>query len=106
MEPTFGERLRIARERAGYGQEQLGELIGAGRNAVGAWESGEGRLPSGKFLLKLPEVLNVSADWLLLGRPAGQTTPPREAVEALLEWMDGVLPTPKKKPGEGGGGNG
>ena len=99
METTLGERIALARKRAGLSQEALAELVGAGgeasgRSTVSNWETGK-FIPDGRFLLKLPDVLGVSADWLLLGRtaPGAATTLPREALEALQDWANEVLPT-------------
>lgn len=78
----------MARKRAGLTQDQLGELIGVGRNAVSAWEN-DVRLPESEYLLALPDALNVSADVLLLGK-AG-TSLPREELEAFRAWVDRLL---------------
>ena len=38
---TLGERIRENRVRAGLSQEQLAELTGVSRQAVGKWEAGQ-----------------------------------------------------------------
>ena len=64
---TFGERLTLARRRAGIGsQEKLGKLVGKGRSAVNDWETDK-TLPEGTVMVKLPSVLGVSGHWLLTG---------------------------------------
>ena len=106
MQTTLGERLALARKRVGMSQEALANAIGLGdRTTVSKWERDE-VVPDGRFLLKLPEVLQVSADWLLLGRTGeGAPSLPREALEALRDWMDRTLP-PKGGRREGGGSGG
>jgi transcriptional regulator with XRE-family HTH domain len=103
VQTTLGERLALARKRAGLSQEALAAAIGLGdRTTVSKWERDE-VVPDGRFLLKLPDVLGVSADWLFLGRvgPGAPSLPP-EALEALRDWMDQMLP-PKRGRKEGGG---
>lgn len=107
VQMTLGDRIALARKRAGLSQGKLATAVGAGdAGTVSDWENDKS-LPEGRFLLKLPEVLGVSADWLLLGRVAGTDAliPPREALEALQEWMNQVLP-PRGGSQKGGGGNG
>ena len=96
----------MARKRAGLSQDELGEKLGVGRNAISAWEN-DARVPDGEFLLRLPEALNCSADWLLLDRPVhgASAIPPREALEALRDWMDGILPPGGSSSAEGNGDN-
>ena len=38
---TLGERIALARKRAGLSQEQLGEKLGVSRQAVSKWEAGD-----------------------------------------------------------------
>ena len=37
---TLGERIALARKKAGLSQEQLGDQLGVSRQAVSKWESG------------------------------------------------------------------
>lgn len=90
MQTTLGERIRAARKRAGMNQEELGEALGGvHRNTVGIWED-NGRVPEGEHLLRLPVILGVSADALLLGAPP--ITLPESALRELRDWLDRVLP--------------
>lgn len=57
---------RIASMR-GYrlmNQSELGKLVGVSKQAISGWERGR-RTPSADDLVKLCEVLNCSADYLL-----------------------------------------
>lgn len=62
-------RLREARRIAGLTQEQLAERLALTRGAVGQWESDKsGTCPSVDHLLAIAEVLDISFEWLALGR--------------------------------------
>lgn len=60
----FGEYLRKLRESKKLSQFQLGKLVGVTDKAVSKWENGYSR-PKSNIILKLGEVLSVSADELL-----------------------------------------
>lgn len=60
----FGEYLRKLREAKKLSQFQLGKLVGVTDKAVSKWENGYSR-PKSNIILKLSEVLSVSADELL-----------------------------------------
>lgn len=65
--PSFGERLRKIRERAGLTQRSLADFIGINNSALCRYESGE-RLPRVEHLIKIAMVLGVpSLDWLIFG---------------------------------------
>lgn len=63
---TIADRLREARERNGWTQEQVAEWAGieGGGQAVSHYEAGR-RTPSAENLRRLATGLRVSADWLL-----------------------------------------
>ena len=104
MHTTLGERIGLARRRAGLSQEELAERIGLGdRTTISKWEKKNGPVPDSRFLLQLPDVLSCSADWLYFGKDPSGATPPREALEALQKWMDGFR---GGSTGTGGGGGG
>ena len=63
----IAERLQELRKRAGYSQEQVAEMLGISRQAISKWESGQGN-PEIDNVVKLTEIYNVSADYILLGR--------------------------------------
>lgn len=89
---TFGERLRAARERAGYTQEQLGLELGVGKAAVSAWENDNAE-PQITRLLPLRRLLKISIDDLVCG-------PEREYPQMVIDrpghWvreLDYVIPS-------------
>lgn len=63
----FPERVRKIREDRGMLQTDLAERTGLQGAAISHFECGR-RKPSLKNLIALIEALDVSADWLLLGR--------------------------------------
>ncbi|MBO5031782.1 MAG: helix-turn-helix transcriptional regulator [Lachnospiraceae bacterium] len=63
----LSERLQSLRKKAGYSQEQAAELLGISRQAVSKWESGQGK-PDLDHIIKLTEIYNVSADYILSGK--------------------------------------
>lgn len=63
----IAERLQELRKKAGYSQEQVAEMLGISRQAISKWESGQGN-PEIDNVVKLTEIYNVSADYILLGR--------------------------------------
>ena len=54
----FGTLIREYRINAGMSQEELGFMIGVGKNAVGAWESGRSR-PDLNSISDLCHILNI-----------------------------------------------
>lgn len=61
-----GRNIKKAREKAGYTQEQLSEIIGIGPKSLSAVERGTVGV-SIETLRKLCEALSVSSDTLLFG---------------------------------------
>jgi len=76
----FNERIAATRRAAGLTQEQLGERVGVTRQAVSKWEAGTA-MPDALTAAKLCDALNVSADYLLLGK--GETVPSAPEPAAL-----------------------
>lgn len=66
------ERIAMVRKAAGLSQEQLGERLGVTRQAVSKWESGQ-TVPDAATVARLCTALNVSADFVLLGREPGES---------------------------------
>ncbi len=60
----FGKKLRILRQRQGLSQTQLGDMLGIKQSHVGKIERGE-NMPSVEVLVKITQLLNVSADVLI-----------------------------------------
>ena len=70
------ERIAFVRKAAGLTQEQLGEKLGVTRQAVSKWESNQAT-PDALTIARLCAELNVSADFVLLGKePEGAPLPP------------------------------
>ena len=61
---SFGQRLKPARESAGFTQEKLAEKLGVSRTAVARWESNDIE-PKLQNLIGIAELLHVSTDSLL-----------------------------------------
>ena len=68
---TFAQRLRDAREKAGYTQEQVAELCGVTDGAVSAWERGQAEKIAAQSLFRVADLLRVDARWLVLGESRG-----------------------------------
>ena len=96
---TMGDRIREARKKCELTQEQLAEKLDVSVEFVGQIERGQ-KLPGMQVFIKLIEVLNVSADYLLrdsistgqlfgdnaLGNKINQLSPKeRIALEALID---------------------
>ena len=61
---TFGEKLKNARKKASFSQEQLSEKLHVSRSAVAKWETDKG-MPDIENLKAISQLLNVSIDYLL-----------------------------------------
>ena len=61
---TLGEKIREARRKCGFSQEQLAEKMSVSRSAIAKWETDKG-LPDVGNLKMLARLLNVSVDRLL-----------------------------------------
>ena len=72
-----GETIRALREKKGYTQRQLAELIMVSDKAVSKWETGRG-LPDITLLEPLGAALGVSIAELLSGQPVENPQPSGE----------------------------
>lgn len=61
---TFRERLKSLRLRRELTQQQLGELVGTGKQVVNNWEAGR-NLPPLNVASHLADALEVSLDYLV-----------------------------------------
>lgn len=61
----FGEKLKELRIQNGYSMLSLGKAIGTSASRIKSWEMGES-VPSASWIVKLSNILKVSADELLL----------------------------------------
>ena len=64
---TFGERLRIARERNRLTQQQLGMLMGVDQQRIQKLETGVTKTYKEGFVIDVAKKLGVSPAWLALG---------------------------------------
>lgn len=60
----IGSRLRSARERAGFTQRQLAQILGFGENEIYRYENEQSK-PGSDAITKLARGLGVSSDYLL-----------------------------------------
>ena len=64
MEVLFAKRLRELRKEKGLSQVKLGEHLGYGYTAISSYENGRNE-PSYTDLIRICEILDVSADYIL-----------------------------------------
>ena len=62
----FPERLSICMKKKGYNYASLAREIGIDKSRIYNWSKGH-NLPQAYYIVKLCEVLEVSADYLLMG---------------------------------------
>ncbi len=67
----FSQRLSQKRKAKRLRQHQLAEDLDVSLGAVSQWEQGKTR-PSTNHLLALADLLDVSLDWLLLGKESAK----------------------------------
>lgn len=81
---TPGQRIRSAREDAGYNQGEFAKLLSISQGTLSEIESGESKLPSSPVLIKMCELLNKPPRWILYGESGDLNWPTPEEI-ALLE---------------------
>ena len=64
MSNNIGKRIKKVREGLELSQRDLANIIGSDNKHVSTWECGK-KIPSVENLIKLCQVLDVSADYLL-----------------------------------------
>ena len=74
---TFGEKLSAMRKENHYTQEQLAEILGVSRQAVGKWE-GDRAYPETEKLIRISELFGCSLDELLKDGTSEKGTVPAE----------------------------
>jgi len=70
--PTFGGRLRAARNAKGLSIARLGQKLGVEASKIEVWESDEDT-PRANRVQMLAGLLNVSIVWLITGESNGTT---------------------------------
>ena len=90
---TLGERIALARKKAGLSQEQLGDRLGVSRQAVSKWESSQAN-PDVAYVAELCRICGVSCDWLLLGEEGAREAPPARcgSCGAIVTGLDRYCP--------------
>lgn len=76
---SIASRIRAARKRAGYSQDQVAQHLGVDRTAVVKWESSkptQAVKPERDRVLALAQCLQVSVDWLLDDTQSPHNLPP------------------------------
>ena len=68
---AVGERIKQARQDAGFTQDELADLVGVGMRQIQYYEAGES--DPYRRINKIAEVTNVNAGWLLHGDPATES---------------------------------
>lgn len=79
---AFGDRLVRAIRREQLTQRKLAEAIGRPPSRVNDWIKGR-RVPGVQDVMAIATALDVSTDWLLIGREA--RTPERVVVDELAD---------------------
>ena len=83
----FGARLRRARNAKSLTQRKLAELVDTRVMTLSAWENGKTQRPDMETLAAVADELEVSVDWLLLGRDEegrGPLKPPPAEMDPVL----------------------
>ena len=92
----LGKRIRLAREIAGFTQENLAEAVDVSRTAVARWESGD-IVPNLQHIVDIAMLLNVSTDYLLGVKGSDENKLPElseKAVFALTKFIKEVKEVP------------
>ena len=101
---AIGHRIRVARERVGYGREKLAELLKVHSGSIARWETG-GSVPHAFTMERIAELTSVTVEWLRTGREApgdarGQTetSAPGDpgdvfaSFDAVVRFLGGIAP--------------
>jgi transcriptional regulator with XRE-family HTH domain len=64
---NWHKRLTIARERKGLKKSAFAKLAGVSAPTVTDWENGDTKMIEGSNLVKVCEVLEITAEWLING---------------------------------------
>lgn len=79
---TLGERISVARERAGLSEEDLARSLAIETSTLEGWE-GDSAEPRANKLITLSGLLGVSPTWLMHGVGEGVSPPDHAEEEAL-----------------------
>jgi len=93
---TVGQRIRAARELAGYARQgDFAKAIGCSQSTLSEIENGDTKLPSAKVLQKMAEVLGKSERWIIYGEDGDIQTPTQEEHD-ILSALRGLSPEVRK----------
>lgn len=84
MSDLLGKRIAALRSAKGLSQKQLAEKLNVSPSSVGMYEQGR-REPSLELIVEMAEVLCVSIDFLLTGRPAAPETDDNATYQQLIQ---------------------
>ncbi len=91
---TTGERIKNAREKKGYSQTELANLLGyRSRSSVNKMEADERDIPK-SIIQKLAEILDVTPSYLMGWEKTPEDT---ESLESLMSKFDNIRPIKLKK---------
>jgi transcriptional regulator with XRE-family HTH domain len=83
---TVGQRIRAARELAGYTRQgDFAKAVGCSQSTLSEIESGDTKIPSGKVLQKMAEVLGKTERWIIYGEDGAVETPTAEEQDILSD---------------------
>lgn len=86
-----GQRLREARMKKGWSQDNLAAAIDTNRSAISEYENGTTEMSS-STLQKMAHCLNVSADYLLFGKVAESAPPVSDVHTAAMNILANMTP--------------
>lgn len=84
---TLGERIKVARLRAGVTKSALAKAVGLSPSAVTQWENGDTKALKSASLLAAANVLKVNYDWLATGKGEARGAP-AETISLTPEEID------------------
>ena len=73
---VLGEKITLARKKAGLNKAQLARAIGVKPPTVTNWENGVVKMVSARNLFKLGKLFNVEPEWFLSNKKS--TEPPKQ----------------------------
>jgi transcriptional regulator with XRE-family HTH domain len=85
---TPGQRIREARLNKSLSVREAAARIGMGKSSLNELENGDSKLPSAKVLLKMSEVLGVTARWIVHGDDGHLNVPTPEEEKFLTDFRD------------------
>lgn len=80
---TPGQRIRSAREDAGYNQGEFARLVGIAQATLSEIETGESKLPSAPVLIAMCEILRKTPRWILYGEDGEVSVPTTQESDLL-----------------------